>query len=107
MLRARSLLSRAFVSCSCADLARSVDGSIGSGPQSDPFHEMPCFPFYRPRESAGYSGEKKNEREEGLQDRWVLLLLHAGPTDPVDVNRDSFASWPYLSLAPCAGVTCR
>ena len=50
------------------------------------------FPFYRPRESMGYSGRRKRirERAKDLQDRWVLPLLHAGPADPVDVNRDSF-----------------
>ena len=41
---------------------------------------------------------EKNEREEGLQDRRVLLFLHAGPADPVDVNRDGSTSWPCPSL---------
>ena len=54
-----------------------------------PFHGVPCFPFYRRRESTGYNGGKgEPEREEGFQDRRVLLLLHVGPADPVDVNRD-------------------
>ena len=39
----------------------------------------------------GYSRGKRGEREveEVLQDRRVLLFLHTGPTDPVDINRDS------------------
>ena len=44
--------------------------------------------------------KEKNQREEGLQDRWVLLLLHAGPVGPVDVNRDGSTSWSCPSLAP-------
>ena len=56
----------------------------------------------------GYSGgkEKKREGEDGLQDRQVLLILHAGPTDPIDVNRDSSTSWPCLPLVPHVGVVC-
>ena len=73
-----------------------------------PFHGAPCFPFYRRRESADYNGGKGEERErEGFQDRWVLLLLHTGPADPVDVNRDGSTSWSYSSLAPYASVICR
>ena len=61
-----------------------------------PFHGAPFFPFYRRRETVGYRGEKgeEQEREEGFQDRRVLLLLHAGPVDPVDVNRDGSTSQP-------------
>ena len=51
--------------------------------------------------------EREGESEEGFQGRRVLLLLHAGPADPVDVNRDGSMSWPYSSLAPCAGIICR
>ena len=71
-----------------------------------PFHGASCFPFYRRTKSGGYSGGKgaEREREEGFQGRRVLLLLHAGPADPVDVNRDSSMSGPCSSLAPCAGV---
>ena len=59
MLRARLLLSRVFVSCSCVDL-----DMIGSRLDRI-IHGTPCFPFYRPRESMGYSGGKeKNEREK-------------------------------------------
>ena len=56
----------------------------------DPLHGAPWFPFYRPRESTGYNRGKgeEREREEGFQDRRILLLLHVGPTDPIDVNRD-------------------
>ena len=66
-----------------------------------PLQGAPCFPFYKRRESVGYSGGKGEERdrEEGFQDRRVLLLLHAGLADPVDVNRGSSMSWPYSSLA--------
>ena len=95
MLRARLSLSRVLMLCSCVQIS--------------PFHGAPCFPFYWRRESAGYSGGKGEEREgeEDFQDRRVLLLLHAGPTDPIDVNRDGSMSWPYSSLAPYAGVICR
>ena len=61
MLRARSLLGYAFVSCSCADLYWILmDRSV-----QDPLHGVPYFPFYRPRESAGYSEGKGEERERG------------------------------------------
>ena len=53
----------------------------------------PVFPFIGQGKAQVIAEEKeKNEREEGLQDHWVLLLLYAGPTDPVDVNRDGSTS---------------
>ena len=41
-----------------------------------------CHPFYRPRESMGYSGGKRGEREgeEVLQDRRVLLSFTQVPS---------------------------
>ena len=98
MLRARLLLSRVLVSCSCAFIS-------WSGPPVG----TPCFLFYRRRESVGYRGGKgeEREREEGFQDRWILFLLHPGPTNLVDVNRDGSTSRPCSSLASCAGVICR
>ena len=41
---------------------------------------------------SGGNGESEREREDVLQDLWVLLILHAGPADPVDVNRDGSTS---------------
>ena len=72
-------------------------------------HLMGClvFPFIGQGKAwvtADETEERERERAEGLQDRQVLLLLHAGIVDPVDVNRDSSTSRPYPSLAPCAGV---
>ena len=68
----------------------------------------PASPFIDEGKARVTAEEKeKNEREEGFQDHQVLLLLHAGPTDPVDVNRDGSTSWPCSSLAPCIGITCR
>ena len=67
MLRARLLLSRVLVLCSDRFKVRWVcDGSIRSGlDRCDALRGAPCFPFYRPRESMGYSrGKEKNEREE-------------------------------------------
>ena len=67
----------------------------------------PASPFIGEGKARVTEEEKeKNEREKGFQDRQVLLL-HAGPTDPVDVNRDGSTSWPCSSLAPCAGVIYR
>ena len=45
------------------------------------------------REKARVTAEEKekNEREEGFQDRRVLLL-HAGLANPIDVNRDDSMS---------------
>ena len=103
MLRARSLLSRVLVSCSCIfiswfDLVRIWI----------PFMGCPASPFIGEGEARVTAEEKeKNEREEGLQNRRVLLLLHVGPADPIDVNRDGSTSWPCSSLAPCADVICR
>ena len=66
----------------------------------------PASPFIGEGKTRVTEEEKeKNEREEGFQDRRVLLL-HVGPADPVDVNRDGSTSWPYSSLVPCAGITC-
>ena len=48
----------------------------------------PAFPFIGQGKAWVTAEEKENEREESFQGRRVLLLLHAGPTDPVDVNRD-------------------
>ena len=48
MLRAQLPLSRVLVSCSCVPLFQ---------------RGAPYFPFYRRRESAGYKGEKEEERE--------------------------------------------
>ena len=98
MLRARLLLSRVLVSCS------DRFGVI----RLAPLQGTSCFPFYRPRESMCYNRGKREESEgEVLQDRRVLILFYAGPADPVDVNRNSFTSWPCPSLAPWAGVVCR
>ena len=53
----------------------------------------PAFSFIGQGKAWVIAEEKeKNEREEGLQDRRVLLLLHAGLADPVDVYRDGSAS---------------
>ena len=49
MLRARLPLNRVVVLCSCAP--------------TPPSHGVPCFLFYRRRESAGYSGGRGEERE--------------------------------------------
>ena len=68
----------------------------------------PAFPFISQGKVRVIAEEKeKNEREEGLQDRRVLLLLHAGPADTVDVNRDGAMSRSCPSLAPCVGIVCR
>ena len=65
----------------------------------------PTFPFIGQGKAWVIAEEKeKNEREEGLQDRRVFLFLHAGPANPVDVNRDGSMSRSCPSLAPCAGV---
>ena len=95
VLRAHLPLCPVLVSCSCV--------------QIPPLHGAPCFPFYRRKESTDYRGGKgeEREREEGFQGYRVRPLLHASPTDPIDVNRDGSMSWPYSSLAPCAGVICR
>ena len=58
MLRARSLLSRVFVPCSCVFISW-----FGLVRIWIPLHGAPCFLFYRRRESAGYNGEKGEERE--------------------------------------------
>ena len=72
VLRARLLLNCVLVSCSyvsisCSDLMRIP---------IDPLHGAPCFPFYRPRESAGYSGGKgeEREREEGCLCSALVLM---------------------------------
>ena len=98
VLRAQSLLSRVFVSCSCIFIS-------WFGP---PLLRRPAFPFISEGKAwVTVEENEKNEREEGFQDRRVLLLLHAGPADPIDVNRGSSTSWPYPSLAPRASVICR
>jgi len=101
-------LDRCSAVCSCHALVFFISW-FESRADLDPLVGAPCFPFYRRRESVGYNEEKgeEREREEGFQDRRVLLLLYVGPTDPVDVNRDGSTSWPYSSLALCAGIICR
>ena len=98
VLRTRSLISHVFMWCSCVflDLDRSA-----------PFMGRPAFPFIGQGKArvTAEENEKKREREEGFQDRRILLLLHTGPADPVDVNRDGSMSWPYSSLTPCAGIS--
>ena len=77
----------------------SIDRSL------DPLRGASIFPFIGQGKARVTAKEKEEqEREEGLQNRRVLLLLHAGHVDPVDVNRDSSMSWPYPSSAPCVGV---
>ena len=70
----------------------------------------PASPFIG-EEKAWVTAEEEErnetEREKDFQGRRVLLLLHTGPANPVDVNRDGFMSWPCSSLAPCAGIICR
>ena len=75
-----------------------------------PYHPLfighPAYPFIGEGKARVTEEEKeRNEREEGLQDRRVLLL-HAGPTGPIDVNRDSSISRSCPSLEPYAGVIC-
>ena len=56
-----------------------------------PLSGVPCFPFYRPRESMDYRWEKREKREakEVFQGRRVFLFLCAGPTDMAGSDRDS------------------
>ena len=57
----------------------------------------PAFPFIGQGKAwviAEEKEERERERAEGLQDRRILILLHVGPVDPVDVNRDGSTSWP-------------
>ena len=61
MLRARSLLGCAFVSCSCADLYRILMGRL----VQDPLHGAPCFPFIGEGKARVTVEEKeKNQREK-------------------------------------------
>ena len=93
MLRARLPLSRVLVSCSYVQIS--------------PFMGRPASPFIGKGKTRVTEEEKeKNEREEGFQGCRVLLLLHAGPADPIDVNKDGSMSRPYSSLAPCVDVIC-
>ena len=55
----------------------------------------PAFPFIgqgKARATVEEKEKNEREREEGCQDRQVLLLLHAGLADPIDVNRDGSTS---------------
>ena len=75
-----------------------LDGSIGSG---SPSWGRPAFSFIGQGKARVIAEEKeKNEREEGLQDRRVLLLLNAGPADPIDVNRDG----SYVAVLSVTGA---
>ena len=67
-----------------------------------------CFPFYRPGESTGYSGEKEENERESRRPSGSLgpSSPSCGSRHPVDVNRDGFASRSCPSLAPCADVIC-
>ena len=68
MLRARLLLSRVLVSCSCVQIS--------------PFMGHPTSPFIGEGKARVTEEEKEKnerEREEGFQGCRVLLLLHAGP----------------------------
>ena len=48
----------------------------------------PASPFIGEGKVRVTEEEKGEEREgEGFKGCWVLLLLHAGPADPVDVNQ--------------------
>ena len=95
MLRARLLLSRVLVSCSCVKISlfmgRPASSFLGEG---------------KARVIEEEKGEER-ERQEGFQGCRVLLLLHAGSADPVDVNTDGATSQPCPSLVPCAGVVRR
>ena len=72
------------------------------------FHERLASPFIGQGKARIIKEEKeKNKREEGFQGCRVLLLLYAGPTNPIDVNRDGSMLRPCLSPAPCTGVTCQ
>jgi len=48
--------------------------------------------------------KEKSEGEEGLQGRWVLLLLHVGPDNAVDGDGDGSTSGSCSPLVPCPGV---
>ena len=66
-------------------------------------------PFIEEGEDAGYirkkeEKERENRGEEALWDHYVLLLLHAGPTDAVDGDRDGSASGSCSLLVPCLDI---
>ena len=83
MLRVRFSLSRMLVSCSCvklscqAPLVMRCPASLFIGEEKTQVTE---------------ENKEKNEREEGIQGCRGLLLIHSGPADPVDVNRDGSTS---------------
>ena len=62
MPRARSLLDRVLV-CSGRFGVRWIRVSIDAMCCDDPYG-TPCFPFYRSRESKGYSGGEKRRNEK-------------------------------------------
>ena len=80
VLRARLPLSRVLVSCSCVQIPL--------------FMGRPASPFVGEGKTRVTDEEKeKNEREEGFQGCRVLLL-HAGPADPIDINRNDSIRGP-------------
>ena len=65
----------------------------------------PAFSFIGQGKTWVIAEEKeKNEREEGLQDRGVLLLLHVGSADAVDGDGDGSTRGSCSPLVPCPGV---
>ena len=99
MLRAHLSLSRVLVSCSCVKIS-PVSRSSPRGRPASPF-------IGEGKARVTEEKKEKNEREEGFQGCRVLLLLHAGPADPIDVNSDGSMLWPCLLLAPYACVIYR
>jgi len=66
----------------------------------------PAFPFIgQGKAQVTAEGKEENEKEtKSSRIAGSFFFLHAGPADPIDVNRDSSMLWPCLSLVPCAGV---
>ena len=69
-----------------------------------PLSGVPCFPFYRPKESRDYRWEKRGKREanEVLQERRVFLFLCAGPADMAGSARDrsTLGACPLILIGP-------
>ena len=86
--------------------ARLLVGCVLCVESIHPFSGVPYPPFYRPRGSSDYRGEKeeKLEAEKVFQMCRDFLFLHAGPTNMLGGNRDSPTLGACPLILPCPGI---
>ena len=86
--------------CSRSDASGS---GVMQGDIPMPLSGMPCFPFYRPRESRGYNGREEGKGKRNKAPGGVPSSSSCGSTDPIDRGGSDVAPGFYWPLQHTCG----